>query len=542
MRALPPGETPSGVEPAAGEDEPRMTMLPSCPAPANDSSPGAAADAGLRVRLAADPPHLDPLDESSEVTAQVLWGLVHEPLLVCGGRPPSGGSGAVDASGRRAPEPTPGLASRWQLSPGGDVITLQLRPGALFHDGHAVTSTDVRATLETVWHGSGRMPQARAALADLAAIELSGADALRLRLKRAAPIVLRALCDVPIVPAGWLSSRRPGAPARDPVGSGPYRFVSWQKGKSLRLARAARPGLPPAPLAEIVFSVETDTGRALGQLRRGGLDLIPRLDGVHFPDQVRPAALGPGLDLLGLATERTTFLAVNHRKPPLSVPVFRRALSLLWDRAGLAEEIHRGLATPIAVPPFADLPAPPFDPALAAQLLREAALVAPAPLLKGRPVAIQHRLTLIHSGGRIATAELRRLAERLRRLGILLELIALEPGPLAERLRTGQFDLALLSWTSRPFEDPRPRFASGGPFNFGGFRSPRLDALLEEMRALDGPNTRPDLDRRLGLLMAEELPAIFLYRHTDLALAATRVRGLCNDGGRLDFSRAGFAP
>jgi peptide/nickel transport system substrate-binding protein len=466
----------------------------------------------------------------------VLWQLVHESLLVCPGRDDGRSSGA------RAPEPKPGLAARWQLSPGGDLITVQLRPGAIFHDGHPVTSTDVRATLETVWRGSGHMPQVRAALSDLAAIEIASSDTFRLRLKRPAPILLRALCDVPIVPAGWLSSRRPGGPARDPIGSGPYRFGSWQKGKTVRLVRFARPGLAPAALAEIVFQIEPDTGKALGQLRRGGIDLLVRLDGVHYPDQVRPAALGPGLVLLGLPAERTTFIAVNHHKPPLSVPVFRRALSLSWDRGGLAEEIHRGLVTPIAAPPFAPLPEPPFDPALAAQLLRDASLVPPAPLVKGRAVPIVHRLTLLHSGGRIVTAELRRLAERLRRLGILLDLIVLDPGPLLDRVRSGQFDLALLSWRSRPYEDPRPRFAAAGPYNFGGFRSPRLEALLDELRATDGPGTRIDLDRRLATLLAEELPAIFLYRHTELALASIRVRGLCNDGGRLDFSQAGLAP
>jgi peptide/nickel transport system substrate-binding protein len=530
------GETGAAAAADPGEDEPQMRVVAPCPAlpfagPAADSGAGI-----LRVRLAADPPNLDPLDESSEVTAQVLWGLVYEPLLACPGRREDGDLGG------RAPEPGPGLAAHWQISPLGDVISLQLRPGAIFHDGHPVTSTDVRASLEMVWHGSGHMPQARAALADLASIEINSSDSLRLRLKRTAPIVLRALCDIPIVPAGWLSARRAGGPTKDPIGSGPFRFAGWQKGKSLRLVRFPRPGLPPAALAEIAFSIEPDTGRALGQLRRGGIDLLPRLDSVHFPDQVRPAALGPGLALLGLPSERTTFIAINHRKAPLSVPVFRRALSLLWDRAGLAEEIHRGLVTPIAAPPFGHVPAPPYDPALAAQLLRDASLVPPAPLVKGRAVAIQHRLTLLHSGGRIATAELRRLAERLRRLGVLLDLVALDPGPLLDRLRTGQFDLALLSWRSRPYEDPRPRFAAAGPFNFGGFRSARLEALLDELRATDGPGTRIDLDRRLAELLAEEMPAIFLYRHTELALAATRVQGLCNDGGRLDYSHAGLQP
>ena len=518
----------------ASADEPQMRLLPPCPLP-NSETPG-PSEGLLRIHLAADPPSLDPLDESSELATRVLWGLVHEPLLRCGGR--SADRGVVNA-------PTPGLATRWQLSPAGDMITLHLRPDAVFHDGRPVASGDVRATLETVWHGGARMPQARAALADLAAIDLLSPESLRLRLKRPSPLTLRALCEIPIVPATWLRARRTGGPTRDPVGSGPYRFAAWLKGKSLRLLRFARPGLPAAALAEIVFVVEPDTGKALGQLRRGGLDVIPQIDGVHFPDQVRPAALGAGTLLLGLPAERYTFLAINHQRPPLGLPAFRQGLSLSWDRAGLAEEIHRGLVTPIAAPPFADLPAPNFDPTEAARLLREAAPPPPpsAPGRgRGRATPIQFRLTLLHSNGRIARAELRRLAERLRRSGVLLELLGLDAAALVERLRAGQFDLALLSWKGRPSEDPRPRFAGQGSFNFGGHRSQRLEALLDELRVSDSPTARAELDRRLGAVLAEELPGIFLYRHTELALAAKRVHGLCNDGGRLDVSAASLVP
>jgi peptide/nickel transport system substrate-binding protein len=514
-------------------DPPRPARLPACPAVLPPKPYAPSPDAIVRVHLPADPPVLDPLDESSELASLVLFGLVHEPLLSCGGRDDTG----------RLPEPAPGLAAKWQVSPAGDQITLHLRHGAVFHDGRAVSPVDVRATLEEVWKARPRMPLARAALADLAEIELPGGDTVRLRLKRPAPIVLRALCDIPIIPALGLGARR--TPGREPLGSGPYRFAGWTRGRSLRLVRAARPGLPPAPAAEIVFVIEPDTGRALGRLRRGEIDLLPGLDKVHFPDQVRPAALGPNVALWTLASERVTFLAFDHRREPMSLVGFRRAVSLLWDRAGNAEELHRGLAQPIAAP-FGDLPAPAFDATEAGRLLREAGIApaaAPAVLKpRARSVPIRHRLTLVHAGGKIAAAEVRRVAERLRRLGVLLELKAVTPSDLSDRLRTGTFDLALLSWRGRPHEDPRLRFSEKAGYNFGGFASRRLETLLDELRASDGPQSRHELEHRIAVVLNEELPAVFLYRHVDLALANRRLVGLCNDGGRIDFSQAGLLP
>ncbi|HEY0714481.1 MAG TPA: ABC transporter substrate-binding protein, partial [Polyangia bacterium] len=466
----------------------------------------------LRVRLPADPPHLDPLDELGDIAAVVLTDLVHESLLTC--RPNSDGATPIV-------QPASGPIASWEMSAAGDVITLQVRPGGIFHDGRTLTSADVRASIESVWKGAGRLPHVRAALVDLAAVDTPTPEVLRIRLKRPSPITLRALCEVPLVSAGIVYGprrRNEGGTGNGPVGTGPFRFAGWVKGKSIRLVRFAQPGRPLASLAEVLFVIEPDTGRALGRLRQGELDVIPRLDAVHFPEQVRPAALGEFSRLLLLRGQRHSFLAINHQRPPLDNPVFRRALSLLWDRVGLADELHRGLAQPIGAPPFASLPVPALDVAQATKLLRDAGIL-PADGTNKRVPPIAARLALLHSGSRTARAELRRYAERLRRLGVFVDLQPLDHAALVERLGAGEFDLALVSWQGPAAEDPRPRFATGGVFNYGKFHSSHIDGLLEQVRLGDGPLSRAGLDQRLGVSLAEELPAIFLYRHNELAVA-----------------------
>src|SRR5262249_4817577 len=147
----------------------------------------------------------------------------------------------------------PALAQRWQTSPDGLHIDLELRPGVRWHDGRAFGVLDVQATLEPLLRADGRGPQAlKQALTDIVAIELVAERTVRLVLRRPSDLALRALCDVPMMPDHLL--RGPGAdPAalgRAPVGTGPFRFAAWERGKRIRLARwpgawrATAPGAP----------------------------------------------------------------------------------------------------------------------------------------------------------------------------------------------------------------------------------------------------------------------------------------------------------
>jgi len=61
-----------------------------------------------------------------------------------------------------------------------------------------------------------------------------------------------------------------------------------------------------------------------------------------------------------LTPDRYSFIVPNHRRGPLADARFRQALSLLWDRTRLADEVHHGLARPIGAPTFARFPLTPW--------------------------------------------------------------------------------------------------------------------------------------------------------------------------------------
>jgi peptide/nickel transport system substrate-binding protein len=483
----------------------------------------------LHVHLDAEPQSLLPLAESDASAAEVTNGLVYETLLDC-----------------RDGTYKPGLAESWDVSNDGMRIAARVRSGVRWHDHRAFGVLDVQATVEPLLRNGTDAPVLRAELADVASIELVTERTVRFVLKRPSDFALRALCDVPMLPDHLVHGIRPEASpiARQPVGTGPFRFAGWEHGKRIRLERAPEYWGPPPGLDEIVFDFDPDAVRALNRTRRGEIDVLSRVIDAHYPDQVEPTTLHGATTLLRLRSRRYSFLSVNHQHYPLSDPRFRRALASLWDRPRFAGELHNDLARPIGGPPFADdIPAPPFDRKRAAAMLDDAGYGdSNADGVRdhlGQPI----RLTLLEpAGNRQFHVEAHAFALEARKVGILVDLLPADPATILQRLRRGEYDLAPLIWEGAPDENPEPLYGASGAFNYGGYRSSALEALIDEARGAAGPVARAPILERIARLLADDQPVIFLYRYDVPALASTRVQGLGAVGDKLDFRRVWLDP
>jgi peptide/nickel transport system substrate-binding protein len=527
----------------AGAERPRAAVgPPPAPARALPERPGetpAPADSyggTLRVHLEAEPPHLNPLAEGHQVIQRVVSGLVYQPLVECG-----------------PDRAVPLLADGWEESPDGLRLLLRLRPGVRWHDDRPLTAVDVQASLEPLLRSNSRQPALRALLGDVEAVEVMPDRTVRLRLARPSRLVVRALCEVPILPVELARGPAPAGgagTARPPVGTGPFRFAGWERGKRIRLLRhRPRAGLQAdgAPaggpyLDEIVFEIDTDGARALARTRRGEIHVLPRLLDLHYPDQVTEGGLRGTLALYRLTPERFSFLAVNHRRPPLGDVRVRQALALLWNRERLAAEVHRGLARPIGAPPFAGAGEGEGGPTASFDRQRAAALLDEAGYRDGNGDGLRERqgtavrLTLlVPAGSRHAATEGRAFVPELRRAGIALDLAPVDGAAFLTRLEKGEFDLAPMVWDGRGDEDPRALFGPLGELAFTGYRPDALVPLFDELRMADGPVARRPILGRIAEALGREQPVIFLYRHDTAALVSRRVRGLAGSGDRLDL-------
>jgi peptide/nickel transport system substrate-binding protein len=508
---------------------PEAPAFGTLPDPASVPLPPRPPAGTLRVHLDAEPVHLHPYAEADAAVRAVTDGLVYQTLIECAG-------GTY----------RPMLAESWDVSDDGMRIALRMRSGVRWHDHHAFGVLDVQATLEPLLRNSGEPSVLRAELADVASIELVTERTVRLVLKRPSDLALRALCDVPILPDHLVRGVRPESSpiARQPVGTGPFRFVSWERGKRIRLQRVPDAWGPPVGVDEIVFDLDADAVHALNRTRRGELDILPRVLDVHYPEQVEPATLHGAAALLRLTPERTSFLVVNHRHEPLGDARLRRAMALLWDRVRFAGELHKNLVRPIGGPIFGPAAAPPaFDRKRAIALLAEAGYrdtnADGVRDREGRPI----RFTLlVPQGSRTLGVEVHAFVLEMRKAGLLVDVVPADPATFMARLRRGEFDLAPLQWEAAPDESPQPQYGVGGAFNYGGYASPALESLWEGLRVAPGAEGRRPLLARMAQLIAEDQPVIFLYRTDVPALVSTRVHGLGAVGDRLDLRRVWLDP
>ena len=512
--------TTSDLSPLRPPPPPAGTLPPPAAVPPPEHRGGT-----LRFHLDGEPPNLMPLGDAEASALQVTSGLVYETLIDCS-----------DGTYR------PALAESWDVSDDRMRLAVRVRGGVHWHDHRAFGVMDVQATLEPLLRKGNDAAALRAALADVASVELVTERTIRFVLKRPSDLVLRALCDIPILPEHIIRGARgeSASIARQPIGTGPFRFAGWERGKRIRLERWADYWGTPAGVDEIVFDADGDAVRALNRTRRGEIDVLSRVLDVHYPEQVEPTTLHGGAALYRLASRRYSFLAVNSAHAPLSDARFRRAIAMLWDRQRFAGELHSDLARPIGGPPIGDdVPPPRFDRARAIALLEEAGYrdsdADGVRDLDGKAI----RLTMLEPAGhKLFNVEARAFVLEMRKAGVLVDLVSTDAATIMLRLKRGEFDLAPMTWQGAPDDVPAALFGSDGAFNYGAYRSSALDAMIDEARAAPGPAARAPVLARIGKLLTDEQPAIFLYRYDVPALVSGRVRGLAAVGDRFDLRRA----
>ncbi|MEP6608668.1 MAG: ABC transporter substrate-binding protein, partial [Burkholderiaceae bacterium] len=135
--------------------------------------------------------------------------------------------------------PVAGLAESWTVSPDGKTITFKLRRGVKFHDGQPFTSEDVKFTILDVLKKVH--PRGVNTFRAVEAIDTPDASTAVFRLSEPAPYMLMALSsyESPMLPKHVFGTgdiaNHPSA--NKPIGTGPFKFVEWQKGQYMRFDR-----------------------------------------------------------------------------------------------------------------------------------------------------------------------------------------------------------------------------------------------------------------------------------------------------------------
>lgn len=508
--------------------------------PADRQARDAATPPAFIFARGADAQKLDPADiddgESVNSLAQVLEGLL---------------GFAPDSL-----EVVPVLAESYSVSADGRQVTFRLREGVVFHDGTPLNAGTARFSFDRQMDPAhpAHFPDAsfqywQNLFSAVERIETVDAMTLRFHLSRPNAGFLSSMASFP----AWLVS--PGAFARygaemirHPVGTGPYRFVSWRPGEAILYERnesywqEQRPGfermvLRPIPLNSSRLS-ELITGRI------HGLDGVQPAELAALRDDPRFAVLHqPGMNI--------GYLAFSQLSPRLQDADLRRAIAMAIDRAALVRMALDGYGTVAAYPaPAGFLGIPADEGPIRHDVEAARALAAAHPHWRERPLTIasfNHPRMYFPDPARVASL----IRSDLERIGLRVEILNREFSTHLHHMRRGDFELGLLGWIA---DTPDPdnflgtffhsrAAVSGSATNISFYRNPAMDALLDAATQTSDPVLRAGLYRQVLNLWAADLPLIPLVQAGQIVVLDARVGGYSlHPSGNHFFHRIQWRP
>jgi peptide/nickel transport system substrate-binding protein len=192
----------------------------------------------------------------------------------------------LDAEGK----PVGVLAESWESTPDGKAITFKLRKGVTWHDGKPFTSADVAFTAMEMW--KKYLNYGSTLQLFLTAVDTPDAHTAIFRYDRPMPLnlLLRALPDLGYISAKHLYDSgdvRQNPLNLAPVGTGPFKFVQYERGQFIIADRNPNYWRSEAPyLDRIVWRVVTDRAAAAAQLEAGQILYSP-FSGLTISDMAR---------------------------------------------------------------------------------------------------------------------------------------------------------------------------------------------------------------------------------------------------------------
>jgi len=454
------------------------------------------------------PTNLDPRI-GTDAQSQHLDGLIYDGLV------------KLDSQMNIVPD----LAERWE-TPDPRTYVFHLRQGVKFHDGRAFTSADVKYTFDSLLSGEVRSVK-RGTFPMLESVDTPDAHTVVFHLSEPYASFVWNLTTMAmgIVPAGSGS-----APTRDPIGTGPFRFVSMTQDQDVVLERNTDyfGGAPKIPIVR--FRVVPDAITRALELRKGTADI----GGVTSltPDMVDALAKVPGLvvdDQLGTVI---AYVAFNFDDPILAHREVRQALAYATDRATLIRYLERGQARAASslLPPNHWAYEPnvkqyPYDPAQAERLLDSAGFPRGAD-------GVRFHVTMKTSTEESARLLSEALAGEWKQVGVVLDLRPLENATFLSDIGRGSFQLYTLRWVGAN-NDPdiydyvfnSKRMPPLGA-DRGHYRNPALDALIEQEKVEMDRDKRKAILSQIQKIVAEDEPYIDLWYLDNVCVHRARVAGI----------------
>jgi peptide/nickel transport system substrate-binding protein len=465
------------------------------------------------VAMGAEPEALDPIAMASAPSATVSEHVL-QPLVY------------MSAEGVIEPQ----LATEWAVSEDNLSWTFTLREDVVFHDGTAFNAEAVQTNIERFLDPENAAPFAFL-LSGIDNVEVTGEYEVTFNLTEPFAPILSNLSNsfIAMVSPAQLAEATAGEPITDPIGTGPYRFVEWNRGENIILAvnEDYYGNVPAIPEIEWRFITE-DSARVVA-LESGEADVImrvppadaPRLEGSEDFALARPSSV------------RTIYLGFHTQREPFTDQRVRQALNHAVNKEAIVNSILQGVGSPSSAPVspgvFGYTPVGPYeyDPERARELLADA----------GYEDGFE--ITLYHPTGRylLDATVVEAVQAQLAEVGVTANLQTLEWSSYLAAVRVppeeAPFDMYMLGWGTVTLDADYGLYAlmhssqiSPAGWNTSFFSNDEIDALLDTGRTSPAREARAEAYEAAIEAIWDQAPWLYLHNEGQLNAYSTNVEGI----------------
>jgi len=448
----------------------------------------------------------------------------------------------------------PKLAERWESTPDKKIWTFYLRKNVTFHDGTPFNAEAVKFNWERQmlqnhpFHNPdyGRFTFYRSIWGgipgNIQEIKVLNKNTIRVILYTRSHNFLRIISRIPFAIASPTAIIKKGGKfSSQPVGTGPFKFVEWRDWQRILLVCnhdywGGRPYLD-----RLIFEPTPGEYSRRRQVEREHID-VTESPGDELVEAIYSGKV-TNLKVQGMPSENFSFISLNCQKPPLDVPMVRRALCFAIDKnkiLGWTQEkilsadspVDKMLGVSISGRSY------PYNPGTAKALLKKAGYPNGFPIelwyIKiARPFAINpENIAYI-------------VEKNFRDIGLDVTVKGMKWETYQEKLSYGEHQAAITGYVGI-YDNPEIYFqvswdrsnAVLGGTNISFFKNDQINALLAKLRYADDQRTMLDTYRSIQKILGDECPIIPLFHKKGILVMNKRVFGLnpARDG-TIDFSK-----
>lgn len=444
------------------------------------------------VGMTQDLASLDPHTQTDAGTRDVVFNL-YEGLV----KPASDGS------------LTPAVASEYQISDDAKVYTFTLRDGITFHDGTPVTAEDVKYSIDRCAEIQGES----SAFSMLSDVVIKDEKTVEVVLKEGYSEFLSEL-SLAVIP---MSNEEP---VKNPIGTGPFKFVSYTPGQTLTLEKYEGYWLEGVPsLDKVEFKMTPDVDTAFMELQAGTIDILKYLTASQAQ------TISSDFNVLEGSMNMVQAMFLNSSYEPLSDVRVRQALCYAVNRQEINDFLFAGKSHIIGshmVPHMSKYyegaaeSVYPYDMEKAKALLLEA----------GYPDGFALEISVPSSYSQhVDTAQI--IVDQLSRIGVRATIKQVEWSTwLKEVYQGSQFQATVIGFdgTLAP-NDWLKKYETGSNKNFMKYSNAEYDKVYNEAFNTVDEAEKAELYKKAQMILAEDAAAVYIQDPANLVAVNKKFGG-----------------